>query len=121
MDQAHAEAVALHRWAVIAEATSDRLEPAERGVLVRAIAARAHTGPDGSARHYSRATLDRWIRAWRRGGLEGLRPEMRSDTGAVRAHPELADEAAQAKCVDSPRLDPHARLVKGAVADRESL
>jgi putative transposase len=94
MDQAHAEAVALHRWAVIAEATSDRLEPAERGVLVRAIAARAHSHPDGTARHYSRATIDRWIRNWRRAGLDALRPETRSDTGAVRAHPELADEAA---------------------------
>ena len=94
MDKEHAEAVALHRWAVIAEATSDRLEPAERGVVVRAIVARAHTHPDGSVRHYSRATLDRWVRAWRRGGLDALRPETRSDTGAVRAHPELADEAA---------------------------
>jgi hypothetical protein len=45
-------------------------------------------------RHYSRATLDRRIRSWRRGGLEGLRPETRSETGAVRAHPEFADEAA---------------------------
>jgi putative transposase len=79
---------------VIAEATSDRLEPAGRGVLVRAIAARTHTHPDGTVRRYSRATLDRWIRAWRRGGLGALRPETRSDTGAVRAHPELADEAA---------------------------
>ncbi len=94
MDERHAEVVALHRWAVIAEATSDRLEPAERGVVVRAIAARAHTHPDGTLRHYSRASIDRWIRAWRRGGLEALRPETRSDTGAVRAHPELADEAA---------------------------
>ena len=50
--------------------------------------------PTARSRHYSRATLDRWIRAWRRGGLEALRPETRSDTGAVRAHPELADEAA---------------------------
>jgi putative transposase len=94
MDEQHAQAVALHRWAVIAEATSDRLEPAERGALVRAIATKAHAHPDGSDRHYSRATIDRWIRAWRRGGLESLRPETRSDTGAVRAHPELADEAA---------------------------
>ena len=94
MDERHAEVVALHRWAVIAEATSDRLEPAARGVVVRAIAARAHTHPDGTLRHYSRASIDRWIRAWRRGGLEALRPETRSDTGAVRAHPELADEAA---------------------------
>ena len=94
MDNDQGEAIALHRWAVIAEAVSDRLEPAERGVVVRTIAARPHTHPDGSVRHYSRATLDRWIRAWRRGGLAALRPETRSDTGAVRAHPELADEAA---------------------------
>ena len=94
MDEEHTEAVALHRWAVIAEATSERLEPAERGALVRAMATRAHTHPDGTVRHYSRATIDRWIRDWRRGGLEALRPMTRSDTGAVRAHPELADEAA---------------------------
>ena len=94
MDDDTAQAVALHRWAVIAEATSDRLEAQERGALVRTIASRSHTHPDGSVRRYSRATIDRWIRAWRRGGLEALRPETRSDTGAVRAHPELADEAA---------------------------
>ncbi|MDA8283811.1 MAG: helix-turn-helix domain-containing protein [Actinomycetota bacterium] len=94
MDNDHAEAVALHRWAVIAEAANARLEAAERGALVRVVAARSHTHPDGSSRRYSRATIDRWIRAWRRGGLEALRPETRSDTGAVRAHPELADEAA---------------------------
>ena len=94
MDDDGSEAVALHRWAVIAEAAADRLTPTERGVVVRAIAARPHTHPDGSVRHYSRASIDRWIRAWRKGGLEALRPETRSDTGAVRAHPELADEAA---------------------------
>jgi putative transposase len=87
------EQVALHRWAVIAEATSDRLSPAERGVVVRAIAARTHTHPDGTARRYARGTIDRWIRVWRAGGLEALRPSARSDIGTVRAHPELAEEA----------------------------
>ena len=94
MDHRQQEEVALHRWAVIAEATSDRLTPAERGALVRQIAARAHTHPDGSARRYSRGTIDRWIRAWRAGGLEALRPSPRADTGTVRAHPELFAEAA---------------------------
>ncbi len=88
-----AEAIALHRWAVIAEATADRLSPAERGAVVRGIAGQAHTHPDGSSRRYSRGTIDRWIRAWRAGGLEALRPSARSDAGTVRAHPELADEA----------------------------
>src|SRR6266568_4581360 len=61
MDRKQQEQVALHRWAVIAEAASDRLTPAERGALVRQIAARAHTHPDGTARRYSRGTIDRWL------------------------------------------------------------
>jgi len=94
METDHQEQVALHRWAVIAEATSDRLSPAESGALVRQIASRAHAGPDGSDHRYSRATIDRWIRAWRFGGLDALKPTQRADTGAVRAHPELFGEAA---------------------------
>ena len=62
-------------------------------MVVRAIAGRSHTHPDGSTRRYSRGTIDRWVRAWRAGGLEGLRPSGRSDAGTVRAHPELAEEA----------------------------
>ena len=94
MDHKEQEQIALHRWAVIAEAASARLTAAERGALVRQIAARDWTHPDGSARRYSRGTIDRWIRAWRAGGLEALRPSPRADTGAVRAHPELFAEAA---------------------------
>jgi len=94
VDHDQQEAIALHRWAVIAEATSVRLNPAERGVLVRQIAARPHAHPDGTERRYSRGTIDRWIRAWRRGGLDALRPMPRADTGTVRAHPELFAEAA---------------------------
>lgn len=94
MDPDQTEKVALHRFGVIAEALSDRLSPAERGVIVRRIAERAHAHPDGSERHYSRGTIDRWRRQYRSGGLEALKPTSRSDTGAVRAHPELYAEAA---------------------------
>src|SRR6266702_3849565 len=79
MDRQQQEQVALHRWAVIAEAASDRLTPAERGA---------------PARRYSRGTIDRWLRAWRTGGLAALKPSPRADTGTVRAHPELFAEAA---------------------------
>jgi len=34
------------------------------------------------------------MRAWRKGGLEALKPSARADTGVVRAHPELFAEAA---------------------------
>lgn len=59
MNDDQAEAIALHRWAVIAEAANSRLGSAERGRVVRAAAARTHAHPDGSERRYSRNTLDR--------------------------------------------------------------
>ena len=87
------EAIALHRFGVIAEATNEHLTKAERGAVARAIAERRHLHPDGTERRYSRSSIDRWVRAWRRGGLAALRPTPRADTGVVRAHPELFSEA----------------------------
>lgn len=94
MSRPRREAVALHRWGVIAEAANEALGPVERGAVVRAIASKAHAHPDGTAHRYSRNTIDRWIRQWKEGGLEGLAPKERSDTGALRSHPELFEEAA---------------------------
>jgi len=94
MDDIGHEQIALHRWAVIAEAANGKLAGRERGALVRQIAARPHSHPDGSQRTYSRVTIDRWLRAWRAGGLDALKPAGRSDAGVVRAHPELFAEAA---------------------------
>jgi putative transposase len=88
-----AEQTALFRYRVIAEALNGRLSPAERGLLVRELAARAHELPDGSRKEFSRATLDRWIRAYRESDLAGLRPMARSDQGVVRKQPELLEEA----------------------------
>ncbi|MDA8295842.1 MAG: DDE-type integrase/transposase/recombinase [Actinomycetota bacterium] len=93
MEPDPSEQIAIHRFSVIAEATNDRLTKAERGAIVRAIASRTHQHPDGTERRYSRSSIDRFIRAWRKDGLSGLRPDPRSDAGAVRAHPELFDEA----------------------------
>ncbi len=94
VDEKMRQEIALHRWAVIAEAANARLAGSERGAVVRAIAAREHAHPDGTMRRYSRGTIDRWLRAHKAGGLDGLRPSPRSDTGAVRATPELFAEAA---------------------------
>ena len=54
MDHDHNEAVALHRWAVIAEAAADGLTKSQRGALVRAAASRSHAHPDGTARAVAR-------------------------------------------------------------------
>lgn len=92
--QNRGEVVALYRFGIIAPATSPHLSPAERGALVRELAGCTHVDSDGVERIVSRTTLDRWIRAYRYRGLQGLMPTPRSDTGALRRHPELFEEAA---------------------------
>ncbi len=70
--------VALFRYSLIREAADPALSKAERGALVRALAARDHTGPGGERVRVARNTLDRWIRAWRAGGYEALVPVTRA-------------------------------------------
>ncbi len=93
MDPDRAEKLALWRYHLIAEPQSPRLSKAERGLVVRELASHAQVDPEGEPVTLSRGTLDRWIRAYRKRGLDGLRPTPRSDTGAVRRH-ELFTEAA---------------------------
>ncbi len=90
-----AEAVAIARYHVIADATNPRLSPAERGALVRQLAGESHMQTDGSRRVFSRATLDRWLLAYREQGLDGLRPQPRTDLGLARRYPDLLEEAAR--------------------------
>lgn len=68
---------ALFRYGLVREAADDRLTARERGALVRAIAAKLHAHPTDGLRQVARGTLDRWIRAYRRGGFEALKPALR--------------------------------------------
>jgi putative transposase len=74
---ARAEQVALFRYQLIREAADPALSTRQRGRMVREIASRAHEGPFGEPVIVSRATLDRWIRAWRAGGFAALAPPAR--------------------------------------------
>ena len=91
----HSEVVALFRFSVISEAVSGRLTPAERGLIVRGLAARTWTTPEGVARSFSRGSIDRWVLAYRRGGLAGLRPAPRCDRGRARSQARWLEEAAR--------------------------
>jgi putative transposase len=70
-----ARAIGLFRYQLVREAADPALSTRARGRLVRALAAREHTNPSGRRVRVSRDTLDRWIRAWRRGGFDALVPE----------------------------------------------
>jgi putative transposase len=102
-----AEAIALRRYALIAEALNPRLTSRERGRLVREVAARVHQLPDASDWVVSRNTLDRWMRWYRADGLEGLKARPRADTGVVRRHPELFEEAARLRIEHPARSAAH--------------
>jgi putative transposase len=71
------EQEALFRYSLIREAASERLSPRERGQLVRSLARRPVEHPSGELRSPARSTLDQWIRAYRRGGFEALKPAER--------------------------------------------
>jgi putative transposase len=74
MEDERRREIALFRYALIRPAADPDLSPAQRGRLVRSLAARDHVGPDGGRVRVSRPTLDRWIRAYRAGGYDALVP-----------------------------------------------
>ena len=78
-DQAgeRARQVGLFRYVLIRDAADPTLTTKQRGALIRAIADTEHVGPFGNPVRVSRATVDRWIRAWRRGGFDALVPSPR--------------------------------------------
>jgi putative transposase len=73
-------AVALFRYSLIRDAADPGLSTRQRGRVVRELAARPHAGPFGEPVRVSRASLDRWIRAWRAGGFDALMPPARQVT-----------------------------------------
>jgi putative transposase len=79
--------VALFRYSLIRPLADPALTAAERGVLVRELAAGVHVGPSGETVRVSRSTVDRWIRAWRVGGFDALIPPVRQ------VHPRTAADA----------------------------
>jgi len=74
MDEERRREVGLFRYALIRDAADPGLSKAERGRLVCALAEGEHVGPDGRLIRVGRTTLDRWIRAYRHGGLRRLFP-----------------------------------------------
>lgn len=76
--------VALARWAVIGQATDERLTSGERGRLVSELAARVHRDAQGRTWRVTTRTIYRWLAAWRREGFEGLKPSRRRDAGVPR-------------------------------------
>ena len=113
--QAHAQDVALFRYALIREAADPALSAARRGQLVRAIAEATHRGPDGEPVRVSRQTLDRWIRTYRAGGFQALVPSARRVEPRTPAG--LLELACQLRKEDPHRSATHIAEILRAVHD----
>ncbi|MCH7483298.1 MAG: DDE-type integrase/transposase/recombinase [Chloroflexi bacterium] len=85
MDNDDRRAVALWRVAVLGPLISARLEHGDRRELCRQAAARTHQRPDGRWVRLSARTIEAWYYAYRKGGLDALLPQRRSDRGSSRA------------------------------------
>jgi transposase InsO family protein len=82
----HAEAVAIFRSEIVGGLTRRELSRGELRVELLALAKQRWRAPDADlTRSYGLRTLERWYYAYRKGGLEALRPEPRSDRGRAQA------------------------------------
>jgi putative transposase len=105
-----AQDIALYRYSLIRPLADPGLSAGERGALVRQLAAQVHLGPSGQPVTVSRASLDRWIRAWRAGGFDALIPAERQV--APRTEAEVLDLAARLKRERPARTAAHiARII----------
>ena len=83
-----AEAVAVFRHGIIGSLTQAQLEQGQLRPALEQLSRQRFRPPGASAtRQYSSATLERWYYAWRRKGLEGLKPRARSDKGRAQGLP----------------------------------
>ena len=81
----HAEAVALFRAEVIGTLARRELSSGELAVAIRELAKLRYRPPGRRAtKCYGVSTLQRWYYAYRRGGLDALKPDARSDRGRGR-------------------------------------
>src|SRR5258708_3902709 len=71
------EREALFRYGLVRELVDPAVTPGERGRMARALATRLHEHPCGEVRAVGRSTGDRWVRAYRSGGFEALKPRRR--------------------------------------------
>jgi putative transposase len=84
--------VALFRYGLIADLTHK--EPGEPGTYaeLKKKASHSYSIPGSRRSRVATETMRGWLRNWRRGGFDALRPKPRSDQGRARAVPqEVAD------------------------------
>jgi putative transposase len=86
--------IALFRYGLIAQIIHDPPLGGRQEALLRAIAAKTYTIPGSTRSRVSITTLRRYLKTYRSGGFDALRPHPRCDNGLPRAFsPEVLERA----------------------------
>lgn len=92
----HAEAVAVFRHGIIGALTQAQLDRGQLNAALQELSEKYFRPPKSlTTKRFSAATLERWYYAYRERGLEGLKPEARSDKGRAQ---DLTPEQRQLLC-----------------------
>ena len=103
MTEEQSQLVANFRYGVIAPMVVQPLARGEQARMLREIAAREYTIPFSKGTRVTERTLERWLSAYRKGGLEALKPKGRADSGSSRAVPDKVLEKARALKKELPQ------------------
>jgi putative transposase len=104
IDEETKDPIALFRYGVIADLA--QCQEGERGLcaLLREKAAKSYRIPGSRRSRVAVGTIRDWLRAYRRGGFEALRPKSRSDMGQPRAIPQSVSDLLCSIKDDNPAL-----------------
>ncbi len=97
------EHLAIFRYSLIAGVLHRDLARGEQAAVLREMAEKEWTLPDGTQRRFSVRTLKRYLQRRRQEGLDGLKPKRRRDAGRRKALPDAAWELAQQLKREEPR------------------
>lgn len=93
MDDDRRQKEALWRYSILGPLVSAQLEHGDVRRLCEEAAERKHRKPHGQVVGLSPRTIEGWYYAYKKDGLEGLRPKGREDAGRSRAiSPEVAEK-----------------------------
>jgi transposase InsO family protein len=111
----HAAKTAQFKFGLIAPVIQGLFPDASRTAFYKRVAEKPIEFPDGSVRKISFKTLERWVSAYQRGGIDALMPVERSDKGTTRVLPDTAIEEIYRLKKEFPRLNAtqiHSQLVQ---------
>ena len=97
------EVVAQFRYTVIAPLVVHKLAFGEQRAVIQQQASQDWMGPDGQCRRVHPRTILRWVAAYRAGGLEALKPGIRTDQPGRRVALTVLERAVALRAEDPHR------------------